>query len=88
MPGACQASSGGLNPTVFTLFADWLGDALPGEQDFGILSAAQAQGGAEVDGIFARLQDGAGRRGRWLDFAFRNPLRRNRAYDIGPAKCD
>jgi hypothetical protein len=32
MPGACQASSGGLNPTVFTLFADWLGDALPGRQ--------------------------------------------------------
>ena len=32
MPGACQLSSGGLNPTVFTLFADWLGDPSPARQ--------------------------------------------------------
>ena len=32
MPGACQFSSGGLNPTVFTLFADWLGDSSPARQ--------------------------------------------------------
>jgi cytochrome c peroxidase len=32
MPGACAASSGGLNPTVFTLFADWLTASSPGRQ--------------------------------------------------------
>jgi cytochrome c peroxidase len=32
MPGACSVSSGGLNPTVFTLFADFLGDPSPGRQ--------------------------------------------------------